>query len=72
MRELAENEVISLTGLLKMEKDNLALAKATQTLISDQELKKQAESGIMAAQGRIKGIQQFINENQIADVKGDV
>ncbi len=70
MRELAESEILSLTGLLKMEKDNLAIAKTTQTLISDDSLKKQAEAGILAAEGRVKGIQQFINENQITGIKG--
>lgn len=71
MRQLADNEVLSLSNLLKMEKDALAVSKATQTLISDDNLKKQAEAGILAAEGRIKGIQQFINENQITGTKGD-
>ncbi|WP_183108847.1 hypothetical protein [Thermohalobacter berrensis] len=56
MRKLAESEILSLTNLLKMEKDGLAVMKAMQTLITDEELKKQAEAGILAAQGRIKGI----------------
>ncbi len=70
MRELADNEILSLTNLLKMEKDTLAVSKVTKTLITDDDLKKQAEAGILAAEGRIKGIQQFINENQIAHTKG--
>ncbi|MBM7869981.1 ferritin-like metal-binding protein YciE [Clostridium pascui] len=65
MRKLSEAEVLSLTSMLKMEKDGLAVSKAMQGLISDQELKQQAEAGILAAEGRIKGIQQFINENNI-------
>lgn len=65
MRKLTEAEVLSLTGLLKMESDGLAISRAMQTLISDDELKKQAESGILAAEGRIKGLQQFINENNV-------
>lgn len=65
MRKLSESELLSLTGLLKMEKDGLAVSKAMQALITDEELKKQAESAILAAEGRIKGIQQFINENKI-------
>jgi ferritin-like metal-binding protein YciE len=65
MRKLSESEMLSLTGLLKMEKDALAVSKAMQALITDEELKKQTESGILAAEGRIKGIQQFINENNI-------
>ncbi|ERI93033.1 hypothetical protein HMPREF1982_01854 [Clostridiales bacterium oral taxon 876 str. F0540] len=65
MRNLSEAELLSLTGLLKMENDSLAVAKAMQSIIKDDELKKQAESGILAMEGRIKGIQQFINENGI-------
>lgn len=65
MRKLAEGEVLSLTGLLKFENDGLALSKAMQSLITDDELRKQAESGILAAEGRIKGLQQFINENDV-------
>lgn len=65
MRKLSEAEVLSLTSILKMEKDGLAVSKAMQGLISDQELKQQAEAGILATEGRIKGIQQFINENNI-------
>jgi hypothetical protein len=69
MRRLADAEMLSLTGLLRMEKDGLAVARAMQTLITDDDLKKQAEAGILAAEGRIKGIQQFINENQVVNVE---
>lgn len=65
MRKLSEGELLSLTELLKLEKDGLAVSKAMQVLISDNELKKQAEAGILAAEGRIKGIQQFVNEANI-------
>lgn len=65
MRKLAEGEVLSLTGLLKFENDGLALSRAMQSLITDNELKKQAEAGILATEGRIKGLQQFINENDV-------
>lgn len=65
MRKLSDAEVLSLTTLLTLERDGLAVSKAMQTLISDDDLKKQAEAGILAAEGRIKGIQQFINENQV-------
>lgn len=65
MRKLSEGELLSLTGLLKLETDALAVSKAMQALISDEELRKQAEAGVLAAEGRIKGIQQFINEANI-------
>ena len=70
MRELSDGEVLTLTGLLKMEKDGLAVSRAMQTLISDDSLKTQAESAVMAAENRIKGIQQFINENNVTNVEG--
>lgn len=63
MRKLAEGEVLSLTALLKFENDGLAVSRAMQSLITDDELKKLSDAGILAAEGRIKGIQQFINEN---------
>lgn len=66
MRKLSDTEVLSLTALLKMEQDEYAVAKAMQAIITDDELKKQAEAGLLAMDGRIKGLQQFINENQIA------
>lgn len=69
MRKLTEAEVLTLTELLKMEKDGLAVARAMQPLITDEELKKQAESSVLIMEGRIKGMQQFINENQIIDTK---
>ena len=68
MRKLSDGEVLSLTSLLKFENNGLAVSKAMQTLITDDELKKQAESGVLAAEGRIKGIQQFINGNSITRV----
>jgi len=69
MRKLSDAEMLSLTGLLKMEKDGLAVSKAMQMLITDEDLKNQAEAGILAMEGRIKGIQQFINENRITGIE---
>ncbi len=65
MRKLSEGEILSLTGLLKFESDGLAVSRSMQSLIADDDLKKQAESGILATEGRIKGLEQFINENSI-------
>ncbi|KNF10104.1 hypothetical protein CLPU_1c02690 [Gottschalkia purinilytica] len=65
MRKLSESELLTLTGLLTMETDALAVAKATHMLIKDSDLKKSAEAGIMTAERRIQGMQQFINENQV-------
>jgi len=65
VRKLSEAELLMLTELLKMEAEGLATARATLMLIEDSDLKKSAEAGIMAAEARIKGMQQFINENQV-------
>ena len=70
MRKLSEGELLSLTGLLSMEKDGLAVAKVMKNLISDEELRREAETSVLAAEGRIKGVQQFINENQITNTGG--
>jgi hypothetical protein len=68
MRKFTEAEILSLTGLLKFESDGLAVSRAMQSLITDDDLKKQAESGILAAEGRIRCLDQFINENGITRV----
>lgn len=65
MRKLSEAELLTLTALLEMEKDGLVVQRAINELISDSDLKRQGESGELAAEGRIKAIQQFINENNI-------
>lgn len=65
LRDMSDAELLSLSSILTMEKDGLAVARAMQPIISDDKLKTQAESAIMAAENRIKGIQQFINENNV-------
>ncbi len=41
------------------------MQRAIDSLISDEDLKRQSESSILATEGRIKAIQQFIVENKI-------
>ncbi|ENY8919279.1 TPA: hypothetical protein ACKONR_001035 [Clostridioides difficile] len=48
-----------------MESDGLLMQRAINMLISDEDLKRQSESSILATEGRIKAIQQFIVENEI-------
>jgi hypothetical protein len=71
MRTLSEIEKLSLAAVLKMENDGLIMQRAISTLISDEDLKRQTDASILAAEGRIKGIQQFIKENKILIVKED-
>lgn len=65
MRTLSEAEKISLAAVIKMESDGLLMQTAINILISDEDLKRQSESSILATEGRIKAIQQFIVENKI-------
>lgn len=65
MRKLSEAEKISLAAVIKMESDGLLMQTAINILISDEDLKRQSESSILATEGRIKAIQQFIVENEI-------
>lgn len=65
MRTLSEAEKISLAAVIKMESDGLLMQTAINILISDEDLKRQSESSILATEGRIKAMQQFIVENEI-------
>ena len=69
MRALSEVENLSLAAILKMESDGLVMQRAISSLISDEDLKRQSEASILATEGRIKGIQQFIIENKVPVVK---
>ena len=69
MRALSEVENLSLAAILKMKSDGLVMQRAISSLISDEDLKRQSEASILATEGRIKGIQQFIVENKVPVVK---
>ena len=65
MKQLSQVEILSLTAILKAESDGLKMQRALNTVITDEDLKRQSESCILAAEGRINGLIQFINENNI-------
>ena len=65
MKQLSQVEILSLTAILKAESDGLRMQRALNTVITDEDLKRQSESSILAAEGRINGLIQFINENNI-------
>lgn len=69
MRKLSEAEILSLTTILKMETDGLDLSRPMYILIGDEDLKRQAEAGLLGTEGKIKAIQQFIVENEVPIVK---
>jgi hypothetical protein len=71
MRKLSDIENLSLAAVLKMENDGLIMQRAINTIISDEDLKRQSEAAILMMEGRIKGIQQFIKENDVLVGKED-
>ena len=70
MKKVTPSELLSLNKLLQMETNSLAIAKAGINVISDEQLRTLAESGISAAEARIRGIQQFIMENNVTTAEG--
>lgn len=70
MRQLSTVEVLNFTKLMQMEVNALAIAKAGINLITDEQLKTLANSGVQASEARIMGLQQFISENNIDQEKG--
>jgi hypothetical protein len=69
MRDLTPGELLSFSTLLQMESNALAVAKASQSAINDEQLKELTQAGILAGQSRIMGLQQFIAENTVAPIK---
>lgn len=65
MNKLPVNEILSLSKLIQMETNTLALSKAGMIAITDAQLKAQTQSGIHASEARIKGLQQFIQDSNI-------
>ena len=47
-----------------MENDAVIAQRAINTLITDEDLKRQGEASVLAAEGRIKALKKFIEENQ--------
>ncbi|MCX7921403.1 MAG: hypothetical protein N3B21_05185 [Clostridia bacterium] len=72
MRQLTATEIISLSKLLQMETNGLAVAKAGVNIVNDEQLKALTQSGIIATEARIRGLQQFISENNIVTTTGEV
>lgn len=71
MKKVSEVEIISLIGLLKMENNAVKAQKAINALITDEDLKRQGEASVLAAEGRIKALKTFIKENQDSIKKGE-
>lgn len=65
MRELTPSELLSLREMLQFEGNALATARVMRPMITDDDLKRFADSSIQAAEARIRGMQQFIVENEV-------
>lgn len=65
MRKLSEAEKLNLTKMLQMETNTVTKTKMIVSAINDDELRRATETSILAGEARIKGIQQFINENNV-------
>ena len=70
MRELTPGEILQLIELLQMESNALAKAKAISGVVTDNDLRKAVDVGIQAMEARMKGIQQFIVENNVISTEG--
>lgn len=70
MRELTPGEVLQLREMLQMESNALAKAKAISGVLTDNDLRKSVDTGIQATEARVKGIQQFIVENNVISTEG--
>ncbi|QGU00685.1 hypothetical protein SYNTR_2091 [Candidatus Syntrophocurvum alkaliphilum] len=70
MKKLSQSEMISLREMLQVETNTLASMKAMQEAASDEQLQRVMEAGVLAAEGRIKGLQQFISENRVIETEG--
>ncbi|HHU62885.1 MAG TPA: hypothetical protein GXZ32_01515 [Clostridiales bacterium] len=63
-------EMLSLRDLLGMEMQALATAKASEKLITHDELKTLSQSTIHAIEARIMALQKFIEDNEVIALKG--
>lgn len=67
MRQLSNTEVLSLREILQSETNSLKVARDVENLAQDEELRSQIRASILAGEARIRGIQQFISENEILE-----
>jgi hypothetical protein len=67
MRKLSEAEVLDLNAVLQMETLAIDKAKAMQAVAKDEHIKELISTSITAGEGRIRGIQQFVSENDILE-----
>ncbi len=66
MSRISTAEMLQLRELLQMETNSVAKAKATMNFIKDDELLTLAKSGIQASEARIKNLQKFLTDHDLA------
>ena len=66
MRQTTPAEMLSLAKSIEMESTALNMLKAGRMAVTDEQLKAQMESIITGAETRIRGLQQFAAENNLA------
>lgn len=69
MNRFSPAEMLQLRELLQMETNSVAKAKATMSLIQDDELLTLAKSGIQATEARIKGMQKLISDHNLVSME---
>lgn len=67
--KVTQAELLSLNKALQLETTSLATAKASKLAVTDDDLRSLIESGIVTAEARVKGIQQFIYDNALVEGK---
>ncbi|TYQ15870.1 UNVERIFIED_CONTAM: hypothetical protein Cloal_2361 [Acetivibrio alkalicellulosi] len=70
MKQLTSSEVIFLSKILQLEATNLSVSNTSLSLISDNKLKSVVKAGIESAENRIKGLQQFLSDNDLVSIGG--
>lgn len=70
MRQLTPSELVFISKIMQMEAAELSVIKASLDLASDDQLKTTVKNYILNSESRLKGLQQFITENNIIPVMG--
>lgn len=65
MKKISPSEMLQLRELMQMEANALTMARVTQNVIQDSELKTLADTGIKAMEARIREMQMFISDHDL-------
>ncbi|WP_107690356.1 hypothetical protein [Coprothermobacter proteolyticus] len=65
MKQLTASEILFVSKLLQLESADLSVLKATLPFVSDKELKELIKTSVKNSEARIKGLRQFISDNDV-------